>query len=223
MVDKSISKGASCLGIFAKQPLAGKVKTRLTPPLSSEEACELYRVSLCETVSSMAGREFEVVLFFEGNKEFFQDAFPEVGLRRQGEGGLGERMDEALCYLLDQGYQQVALIGSDSPDLPPSYVEQAFESLKGHEFVTIPSRDGGYVLVGQRRKLSELFQNIPWSTEGVLSATREKVQELGVCYGEVEEWEDMDDIHSLRRLVDRSPNSATAKHALSYLSFSEKT
>ncbi|APG27977.1 hypothetical protein A7E78_09085 [Syntrophotalea acetylenivorans] len=106
------------LGIFAKQPVAGRVKTRLCPPLSHQQAAELYRICLQETVSAMARAPAELVLFFDGDEAFFVETFPGLRLIPQSNGGLGQRLDRAFVQLFAEGCDAAALIGSDSPDLP---------------------------------------------------------------------------------------------------------
>ncbi len=205
------------LGVFAKQPVPGRVKTRLCPPLAAVEAAGLYRVCLEETVAALGQGDWDLVVFYAGDKDYFRSAFPGVTLIPQGEGGLGERLERAFLALFARGYPAAAMIGSDSPDLPPRLVGEAFAALENSRFVTAPSSDGGYVLVGQRGHHPELFRDIPWSTPQVLEATRWRAAELGIGYREVAGWEDVDDLASLRRLLQRSPASATARHALRHL------
>lgn len=200
------------LGIFAKEPVAGRVKTRLCPPLSAAEAADLYRSCLEETVATMGGAGFDPVLFFDGEAAYFRHAFPGFRLLPQGEGDLGARMERALRTLLAGGSETAALIGSDTPDLPLALVEEAFAVLRQADVVVAPARDGGYVLVGERRHVPELFCDIPWSTSGVLAATRRRAADLGVDFREVSTWEDVDDLPSLRRLAERSPGCRTAQY-----------
>jgi hypothetical protein len=198
------------LGIFAKEPVAGRVKTRLCPPLSAAEAADLYRCSLEETVAALGGAGCDLVLFYDGEADYFRQAFPGLRLIPQGEGDLGERMERALRTLLAGGSAAAALIGSDTPDLPVALVEAAFAALREADVVVAPARDGGYVLVGERRHVPELFCGIPWSTAGVLAATRQRA--AAADFREIGGWEDVDDLPSLRRLVERSPGSRTAQY-----------
>jgi rSAM/selenodomain-associated transferase 1 len=197
------------LGIFAKEPVAGEVKTRLCPPLTSEQACRLYRAFLEETVTVMGAGPFDLVLFYSGRESFFRGAFPGLPLAPQGEGSLGVRMSRALETLL-AGAGPAALIGSDIPDLPLSLVQGAFRALDRVDVVTIPAADGGYVLVGERRHHPPLFRDIPWSSNAVLAATRRRAAEGGISYAEVGSWDDVDDLASLERLILRTPDSPTA-------------
>jgi len=207
------------LGIFAKEPVPKRVKTRLCPPLTAEEAAGFYRVCLEETITSMGGGGFDLVLFHAGSPDYFRTAYPGLPLRPQGEGNLGERMERALRGLLEDGYGVAALIGTDTPDLPISLVDAAFRELEQAEVVVAPARDGGYVLIGERRHLPELFRQIPWSTAEVLSATRQRAADMvGADYREIDGWEDVDDLPSLRRLLARSPAARSARHAAVLLS-----
>jgi rSAM/selenodomain-associated transferase 1 len=203
----------SVLGIFAKEPVPGRVKTRLSPPFSPEEAADFYRICLEETVATMCRAGFDPVLFYDGEVDYFRNAFPGIRLLPQGDGDLGERMGRALSTLLAGGCDAAALIGSDTPDLPVALVKEAFVALREADVFIAPARDGGYVLIGEREHIPELFHDIPWSTAGVLAATRQRAADLAIDYREVSGWEDVDDLPSLRRLLARSPDSAVAHHA----------
>ncbi|NIQ96486.1 MAG: glycosyltransferase [Desulfuromonadales bacterium] len=204
------------VGIFAKEPVAGRVKTRMCPPLSPSQAAALYETSLRETVASMAAGHFDLVLFCAGEAEWFRGAFPDLPLVAQQGTDLGERMTAALAHL-QASYEKTALIGSDSPDLPPVLVEEALAALDGEGVVVIPASDGGYALVGERGHHPEMFRDIPWSTAEVLPASRRRAAECSIALKEVGKWEDLDDLHSLQRLVQRSPASRTAAFAREHL------
>lgn len=201
------------VGIFAKEPRPGQVKTRLCPPLSSAEAAELYRVSLEETVQRLAAGPFAPVLFYDGEADYFQRGFPGFSLFPQGEGDLGARMQRALQILLQAGCRGAVLVGSDSPDLPLELLDEAFAALDTVDAVVAPAGDGGYVLIGESRHHAELFRDIPWSSDQVLAQTRQRAAAAGINLQELSAWEDVDDLPSLRALLVRSPDSVTAIHA----------
>jgi rSAM/selenodomain-associated transferase 1 len=217
-VDKSVDgvdnlpESSAVLGIFAKDPIAGEVKTRLTPPLSAGQAVELYRSSLSETVANMAGGCFDLVICYAGGEAFFREEFP--GTERQEQTGedLGIRMSNALRKLFQRGYQKAVLIGSDSPDLPLSLVEQAFVALDEEPLVVAPALDGGYVLIGEAVHYPQLFEDIPWSSADVLAITRQRAEADGIPYRLLQEWDDLDDLAALRRFLQRSPDSRTAAY-----------
>jgi len=209
------------LGIFAKEPIAGQVKTRLCPPFNAVQAAELYRASLTETVATLQVAGWSLVLFFAGEEAFFRRAFPDLPLVRQTAGKLGDRMAAALELLLKVGFRAAALVGSDSPDLPPALVAKAFDALETADAVAVPARDGGYVLIGESRHSPDLFRDVPWSGPRVLEVTRLRAAGAGVALREIGEWDDLDDAASLRRLIDRSPRSATAQMAARFLAEAE--
>jgi rSAM/selenodomain-associated transferase 1 len=203
----------NALGIFAKEPLPGRVKTRLCPPLTPEQAARLYRESLMETVTAIADVPAEPVLFYEGDANFFRKCFPRLKRVPQGAGDLGERMNRAFGYLFAEGCRAAVLIGTDSPDLPPPLITKAFVTLGQCDLTMIPALDGGYVLIGIRHHHPELFEDIPWSTAGVLPITRQRADELGLTCRLVGQWFDLDNASDLVRLIRRSPQSKTARFA----------
>ena len=206
------------LGIFVKEPIAGRVKTRLSPPLTPEDAARLYTVAMRETISRFTASGLPVALFYDGSERYFRENFPTLPLWRQSGSDLGQRMHSALAVLLDTGCRTAALIGSDSPDLPVAQVEAAFALLAAHELVTIPAADGGYVLIGQSAPCPPVFEAIPWSTGEVLAMTRQRAEELGLSYRESGGWSDIDDHRSLEEIVRRSPGSDTARYIRENLS-----
>lgn len=207
----------SVLGIFAKQPRPGRVKTRLCPPLTLDQAAELYHCCLKETLHRATQGDWEKVLFFQGRRQFFLDNFSGLQLAEQIGADLGERLAQAFASRFAGGAQQVVIIGSDSPDLPDSLIRQAFAGLKHHDAVLAPAGDGGYVLVGLRRPAPGLFEHIPWSTGEVLAATRKRMVDLQLSCLELSGWYDVDDVASLRQLMLRSPQSVTARLAAQLL------
>ena len=216
-VDKPVSlqpfkSPAPILALFAKQPVPGEVKTRLCPPLSEEEAARLCQVALAETVQGLWECPARMVLFYAGDPDWFKRGFPEMLRVPQSAGDLGVRLRAAAEQLFAAGSGPVILLGSDSPDLPESLVVEAITALNEVDVVTVPCADGGYALLGLRQPAPELFVDIPWSSDQVLSATRERAVRAGLVYRELEAWDDLDDIAALERLVERSPESGTARY-----------
>ena len=212
------SHSGPILGLFAKQPIAGQVKTRLTPPLSAEQACLLYQVALRETVARLHASSLPLVICYAGCRDWFSETFPGLPLLVQTGDDLGDRMSNAVQTLFSTGFGPVLLIGSDSPDLPISMIEQVLQQLQTTDVVCVPCRDGGYAVIGMQGPTTELFAEIPWSTSRVLAATRLRSRELGLTYHETECWDDLDEFADLQKLVARSPESQTARHVATFLS-----
>jgi rSAM/selenodomain-associated transferase 1 len=206
------SHSGPIIGLFAKQPVAGRVKTRLTPPLTAEQACQLYAVSLYEMTERLLAAGLPLVICYAGEREWFSKKFPAVPLLEQSGNGLGARMGNAVQALFSCGAGPVLLAGSDSPDLPIDLAEQALGLLEKTDIVTVPCRDGGYAMIGLRQPTTELFAGVPWSTSQVQEATRRRSQELGLTYRATDEWYDLDEAADLRELLERSPQSRTARH-----------
>ena len=213
--------GYDFLGIFAKEPVAGEVKTRLSPPLSFDQAAELYRLALHETVKRMIQAGFRPTLFFSGREDYFRRFFSGLPLLSQGDGDLGERLERALSGQLMAGFRKVVVIGSDSPDIPPGIIKKAFAFLAREEVVVSPALDGGYVLIGESRHHAELFRNIPWGSDQVLNKTRQRAKEKGLVLWELESWEDIDDAASLERFLRRSPASPVSIYVRRHLHFAK--
>lgn len=213
-VDKSHIKPrkTAILGIYAKQPLPGQVKTRLCPPLTQLESAALYHCCLSETIQRMQQGSFALVICYSGERRWFAETFPGVSLLPQRGDDLGARMADSLRSLLQQGYRQAVLIGSDAPDLPLALVEQAFFALQQYDVVLAPASDGGYVLIGEAVHHPELFSAMPWSSSTVLAETWRRISAGGIPAKQLPGWEDLDDLAALQRLLRRSPASATAKH-----------
>ena len=205
-------KAQNALGIFAKTPVAGQVKTRLCPPLQAEEALALYEVMLAETIEQMAKvPDADLLLFVAGDEAYFAERWPQLRRLPQVEGDLGQRMETAITGLLAEGYEAAILVGADSPDLPPEKVEKAFLHLEQVEVVFFPAEDGGYVLLGESRHNPEIFTDLPWSTEKLADRTRQRLHFHGLIHRELETWDDVDDVPSVERLLARSPWCKTAQ------------
>jgi len=207
-----MSHSGPVIGLFAKQPVAGRVKTRLTPPLSAEQACRLYQAALQESFASLCRSGVSVVICYAGERCWFEQAFPGQPLLAQEGARLDDRLTHAVQALFAAGAGPVLLAGSDSPDLPLGLVKEVVDCLAHQDVVVVPCRDGGYAVVGLRQPTTDIFNDIPWSTPGVLEATRRSCHERGLAYHETSGWDDLDEIADLRRLVRRSPDSLTARH-----------
>jgi rSAM/selenodomain-associated transferase 1 len=160
--------------IFAKAPVAGRVKTRLIPALGVEGAAELAARMLERTIGEALATGLEVELCGEPDPAGWYDG-PAVSLAAQGGGGLGERLARAA----ERVAGPVLLIGADCPELDRDRLGKAAEALEDHDCVIHPAQDGGYVLLGLRRPHSSLFEGIEWSTGSVARETIARIEALG--------------------------------------------
>jgi glycosyltransferase A (GT-A) superfamily protein (DUF2064 family) len=107
------------------------------------------------------------------------------------------------------GYKRVVLIGSDIPDLPMKYIEEAFQSLKRMDAVIGPAYDGGYYLIGFKDKTfsPQVFEGIAWGTTSVFDETMKKLNRFGRAVHTLPWQRDIDTAEDLRYLKGRlSPN-----------------
>jgi len=180
------------------------VKSRLVPPLSPEEATELYAAFLGDVADTLAAGTSWGWWVYSTDPQAQRTSWPEdapepAGWRRQEGRDLGERMHRALSELLGEA-EEAVLVGSDHPTLPPPFLERAFGMLAVADVVLGPSLDGGYYLVGTRRPQPLLFERIEWSTPSVLEATLERIREGGLRASFLPPWYDVDTASDLQFL-----------------------
>jgi len=195
---------------MAKLPFAGAVKTRLTPPLTPEEAATLSTCFLRDMTMSVAtlntnGAEGVVLYTPADAGMLLRDLLPECFrlVAQRGE-TLGERLINAADELLNNGFESVCLINSDSPTLSGEILNTAASMLArdGDRVVLGPSQDGGYYLIGLKRPHRNLFERIAWSTADVLAHTIERAAEINLPIEFLPTWYDVDDAATLRLLCD---------------------
>uniref|UniRef100_UPI0026367E0D TIGR04282 family arsenosugar biosynthesis glycosyltransferase n=1 Tax=Geobacter sp. TaxID=46610 RepID=UPI0026367E0D len=114
---------------------------------------------------------------------------------------LGERMAGAFRRAFDRGCRRVAIIGTDSPDLPLAFIGWAYELLADPAVDAVfgPSEDGGYYLLALKRFHPALFAGIPWSTDKVLELSLARAAEAGLATALLPPWYDVDTADDLRR------------------------
>ena len=191
------------MAIMAKAPRAGKVKTRLAPPLTLSETAALNICFLRDTGSILASFSNTAPLVCYtpvGEESAFDDLFQaSFSLIPQRGDAFGERLYAAAQDILACGYGAVCLIDSDSPTVPRAAFAQAIHALSqpGDRIVLGPSHDGGYYLIGLKLAHPEPFQAISWSTECVLEQTRQRCAAAGFELVELPLWYDVDDARTL--------------------------
>lgn len=187
------------LGIFARVPAPGEVKTRLVPPLSPDSAVELYRAFLGDLFERLVQTKSSPTVFYSGNEAgelaaLMPKPWPLVA---QVSGDLGARMVAAFDHLLAKPGDRAVIIGSDSPDLPLMYLKRAFQRLKHRDVVLGPAMDGGYYLIGLRARAPKLFEKIAWGESTVFAQTTGVIAREGLSLSLLPPWYDVDDSRSL--------------------------
>jgi uncharacterized protein len=197
----------NALLLFAKQPVPGAVKTRLSPAISAADAAELYGCMLADTVAVVAGLQgTTLVLCYApapGAAAYFRENFPTVQQFPQEGDDLGERLSNAFALLFARGFTAVAAIGSDAPHVPPAYLAEAFRlvATAAADVVFGPADDGGYYLVAMPTLHSRLFRDIPWSCQDTLAASEAVAADLGLQVRRLPLWHDLDTVQDLQRLL----------------------
>lgn len=186
--------------LFAKAPVAGRVKTRLIPALGPQRAAALAREMLESTLEEALSTGLAVELCGDPDPAGWHPARPGLALTAQGEGDLGERLARASARVLAE--EAILLIGSDCPELDRRRLAAAAEALEGHDSVIHPALDGGYALLGLRRFDPSIFEDIDWSTAAVASQTVRKIEALGWSLHVGEALRDVDEPEDLLVMPD---------------------
>ncbi len=190
--------GENLLGIFAKEPVAGQVKTRLCPPLECiAEPADLYQTSLVETVARMSnGRG--TPFFSMPETGFFAGPFPALARRRRRRRSRHPH-GGGSCSFSSRSGRRGRSHRFRYPRPAAAHLQQAFAALQRNDVRHGPAADGGYVLIGERRHHAELCSRIfPGVPRRCLPRTRQRARERGLACAEVTAWEDIDDLASLR-------------------------
>ncbi len=194
------------LAVMSKAPRPGKVKTRLSPPLTPHEAAALNICFLRDTSENIAevarqGSAAGLVCYTPvGDEVAFDGLLPKsFSLIAQRGDGFGERLHCAALDILACGFGSVCLIDSDSPTVPTAALRSAVEHLHrpGDRVVLGGSDDGGYYLIGLKQAHSAPFERITWSTAAVYSETVQRVREAHIDLVQLPLWYDVDDAATL--------------------------
>jgi rSAM/selenodomain-associated transferase 1 len=212
--------------MFAKRPVAGRVKTRLGAAIGNDASANLYSAfvrDLVERYSSVAGRR---VFGYapESADEWARDtAGGHFELWAQPPAGLGTRIQGFFDHAFGSGARRVVLIGSDSPNLPSSYIDQAFQLLDEMDVVIGPASDGGFYLIGQREQSRDLFAGTEWSSSRVCEQTLRNARAVDSKVALLPVWYDIDTVDDARMMwshlqaVSDSEQSELCPHTLAVL------
>jgi hypothetical protein len=199
------------MGVMIKTPRNGFSKTRLSPPLSPEEAASISRCFLKDTSAAIKALSHEdpfvvgVAIYTPVGSEGDLGELLPPGFKMiaQREAGFGNRLLGASQDLLSVGFAAVCLVNSDSPTLPFHYLQDLATFLKEPEdrIAIGPSLDGGYYALGLRHAHPRLFEDITWNTDRVYGETVERSKEINLPAITLPAWYDVDDQLSLGRLL----------------------
>ncbi len=188
--------------LFAKAPVAGRVKTRLLAECSAEAAAALQTAFVRDMVAML--EQFAPQADIQLHTDAETDAWEDLGLAAglQAPGDLGARMLAALSAALGEGRPRAMIVGSDAPTLPATLLGQLLGS--GADVALGPTDDGGYYAIACRRTARGMFDGVEWSTPRALEQTVRAVRQAGLSVELGERWFDVDSPDDLARLA-RSP------------------
>ncbi len=186
--------------LFAKAPIAGRVKTRLCPPLTSAQAASLHSALVQDTIKMLS--TFSPCADLELSSDSSVEAWPEMAVPRsvQAQGDLGTRIFHALAGALLSGREIAMVIGSDSPGLPSTHIGALLQS--GAEVTLGPSLDGGFFAIACRRVHAGMFDGVRWSTESTLDDVSRSAAQCGLKFATGPTWFDVDVKDDLERMLE---------------------
>jgi rSAM/selenodomain-associated transferase 2/rSAM/selenodomain-associated transferase 1 len=203
--------------VFTRYPEPGKTKTRLIPTLGPDGAADLHRRMTEHAVSwvrrLVRARRIDLEIRFEGGSasRIAQWLGDDLRCTPQPHGDLGRRMFQAFRQAFDGGVDRVVMIGTDCPALDERLTLQAFELLDRNDLVLGPADDGGYYLIGLRRPVRSLFEDMPWGTGRVLGETLRKADKLRLKVALLRQLPDVDRPEDLRHWQGVAASRAAAQ------------
>ena len=193
------------LNVFAKAPVLGTVKTRMQPihPQAFSLALHCTLVDYCLT-TWQASAICPVELWLAGDQSLFEEKLPQwhkLPINAQQGQDLGARLLHSLTSSFEKDNTQgVLLVGTDCPFIDSSYLTTACEAMLEHDVVIGAAEDGGYVLLGVKQAIPELFDNIDWGSDQVFAQTLSVIQSKGLSYFELPALNDIDRPEDLKSL-----------------------
>jgi len=211
----------SCLILLSRSPAAGPVKTRLAKESSFDFAQTLYSLFLQDLTQTLQSLELPIFVCYTPDTALARENLSELlspffekqpqtitqthVFLPQGSGRLEARMDRAFAHCFERGFDKVALIGGDLPDLPAARIKAALEALEHHDWVLGPSLDGGYYLVACT---AQAFQPglLDWQAlppNAIYLKTCERLRQKNLRVYALPPWQDVDTLADLKDLLNR--------------------
>ena len=196
----------SALIIFVRNPELGKVKTRLAKTIGDENALLVYKELLSHTFGITKDLICDKYILYQdaiNTNDIWENKIFEKRVQKGAD--LGERMHNAFSDLFKKGYESIVIIGSDCYDLDKQIIVDSFQLLNSHDVVIGPALDGGYYLLGLKKNLPEIFNEMPWSSPLLMNETTKILNELSYTIGFLPSLNDVDEKSDLnKKLVSKS-------------------
>ena len=202
----------NCLMLFVKYPLPGHVKTRLGKEIGHTLAAAVYKNFVRDIMDTLTDFNAALRIFFyparakQRFKEWLGGRYCYIA---QAPGSLGQKMRSAFKYTFNEHFNNVVIIGSDSPDLPGEYLKLSFDALTSNEAVIGPSSDGGFYLLGFSKESfqPQIFENVSWGTAEVFEQVVKILRRNGKKIYQLPQWHDVDNFSDLKSLIQRNTDT----------------
>lgn len=192
--------------VFTRNPIKGKVKTRLAASTSDDYALEVYNKLRAITQKAAFATGADLAVYYDDHipeSDIFLGEETKAFLQKGND--LGARMSNAFEQGFSDKYRRIVLIGTDCPELGKTTLLQAFELLKEHSAVLGPAKDGGYYLIGLNRPCPGLFIGRRWGADKVLRETVEELDRNNLRYGLLPVFSDIDTAEDLENFKQGLP------------------
>ncbi|MBN1389773.1 MAG: TIGR04282 family arsenosugar biosynthesis glycosyltransferase [Candidatus Thermoplasmatota archaeon] len=212
----------NCLILMVRSPRKGNVKSRLAREIGDDSALEIYRRSAVDILRSLEGMDADILIGYHPRTDL--DMVKDwLGQDRsflaQSGLDLGARQANLIDQAFSKGYRRASVMISDSPDIPPEYIREAFLLLDAADAVIGPCHDGGYYLIGFRKGAynDTIFNDMDWSNEMVSRRMMERMTGSGISFAVLRKWWDIDVLQDLIDLRDRAMGTGHRGKTLSFL------
>jgi hypothetical protein len=193
--------------VMAKEPIAGRVKTRLCPPCSPAEAAMVAEAALADTLDAALGSGADrVVLALDGSPGGWCP--PGISIIPQVTGTLATRLTAAWTAVGGPGVQ----IGMDTPQVQPGHLDHAMDRLAAADIDAVlgPAIDGGWWLIGLRQPDDRVFADVPMSRADTGVRQRKRLVELGLRVAELPAMSDVDRFDDAVAVAESAPRTRFA-------------
>lgn len=207
--------------IFAKEPMPGKVKTRLARSIGNELAVKLYELFLRKTLTILENLDYCTAQLFktrDSAEDYFQGISKTEIFEQEG-ADFGERMKNAFTQVFAAGAERAVIIGTDCPEVDNVLLKKAFVELLKKEVVIGPATDGGYYLLGLKKEHPYLFENMAWSTVDILIKTEKKLNEKNITYTKLDLLSDIDTRQDLDFFLDNTKDKILKETISTFISY----
>jgi hypothetical protein len=185
--------------IFTRNPIPGKVKTRLAATIGDEKAIEVYEILRRHTADITERVKAKRTIYFSSfipSSDILLSGETTAQLQRGSD--LGERMHHALSSGFKTGARKIVLIGTDCLELSTEILEEAFSALEDSDTVIGPAKDGGFYLIGMKKAIPELFSEREWSNPDVLQESIDILLRRNISFRQLRELSDIDTFEDLK-------------------------